>query len=221
MSTVADGDGRDTNVDLEALGAAVVRELGTAAGRHQVRVHRAVPKALRLRAEGVAFAAIGRAVGFDPRTVRRWVALATEIEPSFAAASTRRESPLSFRPSAGMTEALESMAFRTGVPQADLLRRFVATGLAMEPPEIAPAPTAAVIDPDVLDVLIAVREALGDQAIEARAQGNNANQLTKFIHTYRELPVSITETIAAFTTAIEGWTRALDGMSAAVEAVTP
>ncbi|WP_168547772.1 MobC family plasmid mobilization relaxosome protein [Tsukamurella spumae] len=217
---MVDGDDRDTDVDLEALAAGVIRDLGTAHGRHQPRVHRAVPKALAMRADGVAFAAIGRAVGFDPRTVRRWCAVAERIEPGFAP-PRRREAPLSFRPAEGMTEELESMAFQTGVPAADLLRKFTAAGLAMEVPETVPTAPAAVLDPDVVELLCAIRNALGEQSLEARAQGNNVNQLTKFVHTYRELPVSITETIAALATVVEGWSRALDRMADAVTAVAP
>lgn len=102
----------------------------------------------------------------------------------------------------------------------DLLRRLVVAELGEDlPPVQASQGPVAVLDPAVLDVLISVRDALSEQQLEAIAQGNNANQMSRFVNTYKELPTSITETLAAFTEAIDGWREALDRMATAVEAV--
>lgn len=211
-------DDRDAGAALEAAALGVFWEVGTGSARG--RSHTEIERALRMRSEGVAYAAIGRAVRADPRTVRRWCAAAAAIEPGFDPTRGRRESPLSFRPAAGMAVELESQAHAEGVRTADLLRRYVAAGLGAKLP--APAPVVAEfqpLDPAALEVLVAVRDALSEQALEVSAQGNNANQIARFVHTYRELPTTITASLTAFTAAIDRWSVALDRLSAAIEAV--
>lgn len=206
---------------VERVAAAVAEEASGSKTREALRL--TVPQALQRRAAGESYAAIGRGIaeelGVSTSTAAKWVSLwcglaATIADTEVAAvlaparASTGRkerrktDAMISFRPTPKVLDDLRARSAGMSVNQA--AEKYLEVGLNRRRPRLDPAPQAL-----PMDALINMADATSMLRTELRREGNNLNQVTRYVHTYRELPRNITAQLTATQQQLERTEQAL------------
>lgn len=158
----------------------------------------AVQNALRRRADGESYAAIGRdlAAGLGlsgtaaAKVVSLWCRTAATLNPDYdAGGKVRRknpvaktEAPIAFRPRPGTRAMLAKRAGRR--PLSAVVEVAVDLYLGRKHEEVAPG-LADAVAPE----LARVADRLGEIEFQEAGIGRNLNQRQKFLNTYKQLPV--------------------------------
>lgn len=209
---------------VERVAAAVAEEASGSKTREALRL--AVPAALQRRAAGESYAAIGRGLspvlGVGPHTAAKWVAdwckvaaaivddddeLAQRLVATPVRTGPRRATKskvfVGFRPTPATVAALE--ARRGSMSLAQTAEKYVEIGLGRRRTRQADAPATGV----PVEVLVDVANEVAALRLELTRQGNNLNQLTRYTHSYRELPLNTERWLTAATQQLQATQQAL------------
>ncbi|WP_157436062.1 hypothetical protein [Gordonia malaquae] len=205
-------------VDLELLAAEVADAVKGPRGPEPEQA--SVADALARRADGETYAAIAAAIGVSEKRAASWCREAARIDARFDAreAKPRRARDHSRRVGTKMLTArieaglLELVARRAGDEGRSTTAVVEAALRSYVGRKVAGLETAVrrELRKRLKEELRELASAIGAHDAELSRQGNNLNQLTAFCNRYKELPVSITDELAATR-------RALDENRAATE----
>ncbi|MFT3663250.1 MAG: hypothetical protein QM809_18360 [Gordonia sp. (in: high G+C Gram-positive bacteria)] len=217
MATADGGDEKDTSataeVSFDELAAAVASAVaGPRAGAPAAGV---VAEALRRRDAGESFETIGAALAITAKRASTWCRTAARIDPRFDAreakprkkrvesqARTPLEKLIGWRPRPGTREVLERRAEQEGRSLTDLVQTAVDAYLGRKAAGVEVL-VRRELRKGLKAELVALTAALDARERDLARQGSNLNQLVKFCHRYRELPVAITGELAATRTELE------------------
>lgn len=225
--TAGDAGTTATAVDPVALAVDVVAEVTGPRARPPEPSQ--VADALARRASGATYAAIAEAIGVTEKAAALWCRTAERLDPRFdarqakprkrrkvAEAKPPREQMIGWRPRPGTREILETRAETEGRSLSALVQAAVDAYLQRRTAGVEVLVREA-LRKRLKEELRAVAEATGEQALELSRQGNNLNQMVRFVNRYQELPVSITTELAATRAALDANEVALTRLTAAVE----
>ena len=159
-----------------------------------------VAEALRQRASGASYAAIGRQLGVPPRKVSTWCRAADPAAAVRRPRATTRSKPVAVRLPLPLHRAVTKRAGRG--PVGAVIVDLVAAGLAKPAPDDAEVWDAAERR-EIAQRVIAATNALGALEVQIRAAGRLLNQIAKHLGVYRELPLAITDELAAVRESME------------------
>ncbi|KJR06066.1 hypothetical protein UG54_14740 [Gordonia sihwensis] len=213
----------DYGVLAADVAAAVTGPRGPAPSQIQVA------DALARRAAGATYEAIAEDVGVSAKRAATWCRVAQRIDSRFdargarprkvraeAAAKPGPEKMIGFRPRPGTRAVLERRAEIEGRSLTDLVQTAVDAYVQRKSAGIE-VQVRRQLRAGLKAELRAVADAVGAQGLELARQGNNVNQVAAFCNRYKELPVAITEELAAARAALEANRAELERLRAAVE----
>lgn len=188
-----------------------------------------VADALARRAAGATYEAIAEDVGVSAKRAASWCRAAQRLDGRFdargakprkiraeATAKLGPEKIIGFRPRPGTRAVLERRAEIEGRSLTDLLQTAVDAYVQRKSAGIETL-VRRQLRKGLKVELRAVADAVGAQTMELARQGNNVNQLAAFCNRYKELPVAITEELAATRRELENNRAELERLRAAVE----
>lgn len=230
MTTTKSDEDRTTaaaGVDLTALAVGVVAAVTGPRGPAPA-VER-VADALARRAAGATYAEIAAATGVSEKRAASWCRAAARIDDRFdpraakprrvraeAAAKAPLEKLIGWRPRPGTRAVLESRAESEGRSITAIVQAAVDAYLQRRTAGVAVL-VREQLRKGLKTELRAVADAVGAQELEIARQGNNLNQLARFVNRYRELPVAITDELEANRRELEANRRELARLTEAVE----
>lgn len=189
-----------------------------AAKRSQQVPATVVAEAVRRRASGESFAAIGRALQVPPRRVSAWCSAADPAAAVRRPRATTKGAPVAVRLPLPLHRQVTKRAGRG--PVGAVVVDLVAAGLAKPAPDDADVWDAAERR-EIAQRVIAATNALGALEVQVRAAGRLLNQVARYLGVYRELPVSVVDELAAVRESVEKFTteaaairESLDGLVA-------
>ncbi|WP_223373074.1 hypothetical protein [Gordonia bronchialis] len=188
-----------------------------------------VADALARRAAGQTYEAIAEEVGISAKRAASWCRAAARIDDRFdpraakprrvraeAAAKAPLEKLIGWRPRPGTRAVLESRAESEGRSITAIVQAAVDAYLQRRTAGVAVL-VREQLRKGLKTELRAVADAVGAQELEIARQGNNLNQLARFVNRYRELPVAITDELEANRRELEANRRELARLTEAVE----
>ncbi|WP_336670117.1 hypothetical protein [Tsukamurella sp. USMM236] len=214
MAAKASGDGRAAAAARSGtLSEAATAPVEAAKRSEPVPSATVVAEAVRRRAAGESFAAIGRALGVQPRRVSSWCRAAAPETVVRRPRATTRSKPVSIRLPLELHRAVLQRASDEVITKSLLevielgLRRSRGAGAAV------PDSTRRALSAE----LIAASNAVSSFESQLRAAGRLLNQIARYLGTYRELPVSITDELAAVRESVDKLAAGIAELRAAVD----
>lgn len=134
------------------------------------------------------------------------------------AASAPLEKLIGWRPRPGTRAVLERRAELEGRSLTDLVQAAVDSYVQRKTAGVESL-VRRELRKQLKVELRAVADAVSAQSVELTRQGSNLNQLSRFVNRYRELPVAITDELAASRAELAANRAALARLSAAVESL--
>ncbi|WP_411815830.1 hypothetical protein [Gordonia sp. SND2] len=230
MTTAVDSAERsagDSPLDLGALAAAV--SVAVTGPRGPAPAREDVERVLRMRVDGETYASIAAAVGVSEKRTASWCTAAQTADSRFrargvkprkvrkdAAARAPLDKMIGFRPRAGTRAVLERRAELEGRSLSDLVQTAVDAYVERKSAGVEVL-VRRQLRRGLKPELRAVADGLARQELELARQGNNLNQLVRFTNKYRQLPVAITDELAATRAELEANRAELERLRSAVD----